>query len=720
MAETAITCAYCGLPAGTPFWSERTLDEPAYCCFGCRFAAAVAGASGEEAQTRWLMTRLGLSVFFALNVLAFTMALWTNDVYGPDEAGRLSASLHGLFRYLCLLLTIPVLFLLGLPLATSAYDGMRQGEFSTDLLLILGVAAAVAYSVVSVLRDEGPVYFEIACAVLVLVSLGRWLEASGKLRASEAIDALEKLLPETVRVIAADGVHSKPLAEVHGGELLLVGAGECVPCDGIVRRQPVTVDERILTGESLGRVKEPGDTVLAGAFNMDGDLVLEVGEKPGFNMLSRLTAALREARRQRGSYERLADRLSRIFLPLVGVTSLGTLAWHMAVHGLDQGILAALAVVLIACPCALGVATPLAVWAALGQAVQRGILFRSAEALERLASVRAVAFDKTGTLTTGHAELADWKRDSAAGDEEVWRRVCLLTATSTHGLARALSDEAQRRGACDSHDSPVQTLPGRGISAIDRETGRQVFLGSLRLMQEQRQEISEPVRVSIETALTAGWPLTLLAWGGQVGAVFIFQEKLRPGIKEGLATLRHMGLDVCVLTGDHQRRGEQIARDLQAPVHAELPPEGKLAALAEIRTRHGPVAMVGDGINDGPALAASDVGIALRCGADIARANATVCLLGDNPAEVAAAIALSRRTVRVVRQNLFWALAYNVLGIGLACTGRLNPVWAALAMTLSGGLVLANSLRLARTPTPSPGPQENPALAPVAHVVQEM
>jgi cation transport ATPase len=519
MADVATSCAYCGLPA-----TKRRCDAPAYCCFGCRFAAAVADAAGEEAQTRWLMTRLGLSVFFSLNVVAFTMALWSSDVYGPDEAGRLSASLVGLFRYLSLLLTIPVLLLLGLPLATSACDGMRQGQFSTDLLLILGVAAAVAYSVVSVVREHGPVYFEIACAVLVLVSLGRWLEASGKLHANEAIDALEKLLPETVRVVTADGMTSKPLADVRAGELLLVGAGACVPSDGIVRRHPVTVDERILTGESLGRVKEPGDTLLAGAFNMDSDLVLEVAAEPGVNALTRLTAVLRDARNRRGPYERLADRLARVFLPVVIATALCAALWHTMASGLDQGILTGLAVVLIACPCALGVATPLAVWASLGQAVQRGILFRSAEGLERLATVRAVAFDKTGTLTTGQAQLADWVCDSSAADEEVWRRTRLLTANSTHGLARALQGKAQKHIGGGSQSAPVQTLPGRGLAAADERTGSRMFLGSRRLMEERR---TTPRLPGHGDRLRTAVDLAFLGWQGTCS--FYVQGEAAPG-----------------------------------------------------------------------------------------------------------------------------------------------------------------------------------------------
>ncbi len=421
----------------------------------------------------------------------------------------------------------------------------------------------------------------------------------------------------------------------------------------------------------------------------------------GGGALARLIELVRRARESRGRYERLADRVASAFVPAVVVLALGTAAWHTLHAGADQGILSGLAVLLIACPCALGLATPMAVWAALGQAARAGVLFRSGEALERLAAVRAVRFDKTGTLTTGTPAVVEL---AIAREEErpaVLRLAGLLASASSHCIALAVRRfvAAPVRGLADIGE--IRTLPGLGLTAFAPEQAGGVYLGNVRLMDQVAMAWDPALAGVRDRALAAGQPLTCLGWAGLVRAVFVLSEELRPGAAAALAELRASGYDVAVLTGDHAGRGAALAGVLDVPVRAGLLPADKVAAVAEARRAVGPVALVGDGINDAPALAASDTGIALGCGADVSRDAAAVCLLGDDPARVPWVLALARRTVRVIRQNLFWAFAYNVAGIGLACTGRLNPALAALAMALSSFLVVTNSLRLAGPPAPA-------------------
>ena len=690
-------CDFCGLPVPPPLFGAASDVGPHYCCFGCRFAAQVSGSGGELGEARWMLTRLGLAGFFAMNVMAFTMVLWTQDIYDEPQATAASATLLGLFRYLCLLFTLPVVWLLGGPLWNNACDDLRQGRFSTDFLLLIGVAAACVVSLRSVMRDDGPVYFEVACAVLVFVTLGRWLEARGKLQATQALDALQKLLPETVRT--SDDLE-KPIGEARVGDRLKVRAGERIPCDGVVMFHSAHIDEQMLTGESAARTKEPGDEILAGTLNLDCDLMFEVRAAPHEGAIARMLDVMRQARQAKGHYELLADRVSRLFVPAIVAIAMATMAWHGWYRGLDQGILAALAVLLIACPCALGIATPMAVWAALGTAAQRGVLFRSGEVLERLASIRQIAFDKTGTLTLGQSRLAE-----VVGDRNLLPLAAKIAASSSHVHSRALV--AASANVSDVVVGKVTTLAGRGLHAMLPDD-RNAYLGSLRLMADQGQRFSDSLRSAADRAIAEARPLVALALDGEVRSIFILEEELRPNVALAMAELRERGLKPMILTGDHRRRGEALGEQLGVDVQAELLPEDKWKALSDLREKGGMIAMVGDGINDGPALSASDVGIAMGCGADVARASAGICLLGDDLTLLPWTIDLARRTVRIVRQNLFWAFAYNVVGIGLALVGWLNPVWAALFMTVSSLMVIGNSLRLApRKDTPASGETSN-------------
>jgi heavy metal translocating P-type ATPase len=701
--DVPVVCVHCGLPVpGRHAPTAAATSAPEYCCFGCRLAADLGREAALDGELGRTCLRLALSIFLSLNVMIFTMWLWTHDVYGPAGANSEPTAivLWNVCRYACLVFSLPVLWMLGRPVAEGAWQSLRRGAPTTDLLLIAGTLAAFAYSALSTVRGDGPVYFEVGCAVLVLVTLGRWLEARGKQQASEALDSLEKLLPSEVRKCTADGLQNVPLATIEVGDRLVLRAGERVPTDARIVRGVASIDSRVLTGESVPVVRETGDELLGGTLNLDGDLTIEVTASPHGGTWQRLLDCMRTARSTRGRYQQSADLVARWFMPGVAVVALAAFCYHASTANLDQGLLAGLAVVLVACPCALGLATPLALWAALGSAARAQVLFRNGEALERLAGVRVAAFDKTGTLTDGRPALDRFVVVGPAAVEEIIGRTLAAASQSTHDLSLALAAFCRERHIGVVPPCDVRTQPGRGLSAQFADLSTPVFVGNERWMQENHLRFEPAAETALAALTAAGAPLVCIGWNGVVQAVGGFAEQLRRDAAEVIATCRALGLNVEVLTGDHAGRGEQLSRLLNVPVRAGLLPADKVAALGELRRAHGSPVMIGDGLNDAPALTAADVGIALGCGADVSRQSADVCLLSNDLSRVPWSIGLARQTIRVVRQNLFWSFFYNTLGIALAAAGQLNPIWAAAAMVVGGLGVVGNSLRLSHYPPP--------------------
>ncbi len=709
-ASAQNVCHYCGLPLPRSLRRHRRASphdsEPRYCCFGCSLAAEITRQSGRHGAAQWTLVRLGLGIFFTMNVMVFTVVLWSQDVYDVQNQAGFSSVLIELFRYLALLFSIPVLLLLGLPVLDDAWRKLKQGIWSTELLIVFGVSASFAYSVMSVFSGEGHVYFEIGCMVLVALTLGRWLEATGRLHASDTLDSLQRLLPETVQVIRNGRQQQVALNEVVPGDEIRVLPGQRIPADGQVLSRQACVDEQVITGESLPCTKTTGDTVYGGTLNLDSVLALRVAVPSEAGAMARLIRAVRQARQQSGRYEKLADRVTAWFVPGISVVAVGAFAWHAHTGGFQAGVQTSLAVLLIACPCALALATPLAVWAAVGRAAGLGIVFRDSRSLERLAEVRAVRFDKTGTLTDGAPVVCRLVLAPGTSNDEVLRRAVLLAQASQHPVAQAILSFAQRSGI---EQSPlavahVETRTGHGLLLKSTDRDKATCLGSPRFVSDQGLQIPPVLEAAIEQAMRDGTPLCCIGWGTTMRGVFFLSESLRAEAASVLTTLQEQGFDVAVLTGDHPARGAAISRRLGVRVVAELLPDDKVDELRRAQRQLGAAMMVGDGMNDAPALAASDVGIAMGCGADITRDSADVCLLGNNLASIPLVIGLARQTVRTIRQNLFWAFAYNSVGILLAVSGRLNPILAAIAMSLSSFFVVSNSLRLRGF-----GPSRSPA-----------
>lgn len=723
-------CTYCGLPvqaAGSPVGSVL----PAlYCCYGCRFAHAVVQEQGDQRAIRWTVIRLGLAIFFTMNLMAFTMTMWSLDVYDvkPDP---FQLTLFEVFRWLSMLLALPVLLLLGVPLIQSAFESWRRRVYSTDVLIVLAVVAAYLTSVVNVLRESGAIYFEVGATVLVMITLGRWIEAAGKQKATESLDNLLTLLPDTVsRVKQNETIISA--AEITVGDTLRIRAGERFPTDAVICRGQTAVDEQVFTGESQPVTKAVGDSVLAGTVNLEGDVLVEVSAGFKQGAFGRLLQTLQDTRNARGYHQRLAETVASWFFPLIAVIAFGTFVWHLST-GIGFAIQSTMSVLLIACPCALGLATPLAVWTALSTAIRHQVLFRSGEAIERLASAKAVCFDKTGTLTTGTPHVF---QTAFFGDDDAKKILQLagqLADSSSHPFSKAVAGyvSADAKMPISSPDSSVpsrpevmrqiKTVSGGGVQATT-DDGRVVRLGSvefaccklhdaatgegessLELCVTCKATVSLGLRVRLDRLRMAAdqqaASIVLLSVNRMPTVGFLIAETLRPEAKAALQLLADSTKSLHVLTGDRPAKGQSLREQLQVrglSVECSLNPEQKVARVIDVRQRYGTTVMVGDGINDAPALAVSDVGVAMGCGADVSRDSARVCLLSNDLTQIPWAIDLARRTTSVIRQNLFWAFGYNTVGICLAATGVLNPAIAAGLMIASSLIVISNSLRLLR------------------------
>jgi heavy metal translocating P-type ATPase len=675
-------CDYCGLPlAATP-----VVEGPRYCCFGCRFAASITDATGETGESRWLMTRLGVAVFFTMNVMVFTMLLWSDHGGAAEPA---AAALYGLARHACLLFTAPVILLLGGPLFSEAGREVLRGRPSLNLLLAIGVAAAFLLSVAAVVMDRGHVYFEVSCMVLVAVTLGKWLEASGKLRTTEALRELRTLLPDHVRRMTATGEETVPLTETRVGDRLRVLPGERVPTDGRIIAGRSAIDERTVTGEAVPVDRDVGDAVASGTEVIDGPLVVEVTAAAGAGTLERLIDAVAAAATAGTREQRLAERVAAWFLPLVVAAAAAAFAgqvWRAgwSTEGVAAGTMAAIAVVVVSCPCALGLATPMALWAAVGAAAKRHVLVRDADAFVRLGRTVTFCFDKTGTLTTG-VSVRDLWSVAGLGDDEMLGVAAALAHGSTHVLARAIEDEAARRGVATAAVTDLRVMAGRGIEGRLGD-GRTARLGSDAWIASVVDTAPPPVAVDR--------PICRLAIDRRLVGAIVFDESIRPGAAAALAALAADGIETWLLSGDRESRAASVAGTLGMRFVAPLLPEEKLAFVRA----HGPAVMVGDGINDAPALAAADVGVALGCGADVSRWTADLCLLRDDLGDLPWLASVARRTARTIRWNLVWAFGYNAACIPLAATGVVHPAVAAAAMVASSLFVVSGSLALSREP----------------------
>lgn len=674
---------------------------------------AEGSSEADSAEEKGLRRRLAVAVLFGLPVVVMAMSHGALDFPGSN--------------WVQLLLTLPVIAYSGAPIFKAAWAALRHRSADMNVLVALGTGTAFLYSVVATQwptlgasgehaghGDHGaalPVYFEAAAAVIGFVLLGRFLESRARTRAGDAIRRLQALAPANA-IVLRDGVEREvPLAQVRVGDEVVVRPGQSIPVDGSVVEGASSVDESMLTGESLPVEKAVGAEVFAGTMNSTGRLVFRAAKVGTDTALQQIVQVVERAQGTKAPIARLADVVSGVFTPVVLLIAIATFAaWFVLAPEetrLTMAVLNTVAVLVIACPCALGLATPAALMVGMGRGAQLGVLVKSAASLEGASHIDTVVLDKTGTLTQGRPAVV---RIITSGDMTE-RDVLALTAAaesgSEHPLARAIVAEASARELKVAKPESFTATPGHGVEA--RVEGRTVFVGSRRMMERQGVSGSEEA----ERALTSDGqtPVLVAVDGKWVGAIGIADPE-REEAASAVRSLRNMGMHVVMLTGDHEGPASRVARALGIDrVFAGVLPEGKAHVVRTLQAEGRKVAMVGDGINDAPALAQADLGVAMGTGTDVARDAAGVALLRSDLRGLPAALGLARSTMGVIRQNLFWAFLYNALGIPVAAgllytmTGwLLSPMLASLAMSLSSVSVLLNSLRLRSLRLPAAQP----------------
>lgn len=599
-------------------------------------------------------------------------------------------------------LATPVQFWLGARFYRAGWKALRAGAGNMDLLVALGTTAGYALSVYELLaaRTHGhtpQLYFEASAVVITLVLLGKWLEARAKRRTADAVRALMALRPDTARVRRGGVDRDVPVAEVRLHDTVVIRPGERVPVDAVIREGASELDESLITGESLPVHREAGGRVIAGSVNGPGMLIVETSAIGADTTLARIVRLVEGAQASKAPIQALVDRVAAVFVPVVVVIALATFAaWWMVSGDVERAVIVAVAVLVIACPCALGLATPTAIMAGTGAAARGGVLITDASTLERAVAIRVVAFDKTGTLTEGKPSLVTFAVTSGERGE-LLAAVAALQAGSEHPLARAVVTAAQAEGLELPAVSGVKAVAGRGIEGT--AGGRRLAIGSARHMAELGIDATTLDGMA-EAERREGRSVSFVAELGaspRMAALLAFADTPRASARDAVARLHERGIHTVMITGDNRGSAEAVARVIGiAEVVADVLPEDKARIVDDLRQRHGPVAMVGDGINDAPALAAADIGIAMGSGTDVAMETAGMTLMRSDPLAVVDAIDIARRTQAKIRQNLFWAFIYNVAGIPLASLGLLSPVVAGAAMAFSSVSVVSNALLLRR------------------------
>ena len=611
--------------------------------------------------------------------------------------------------WLQLALATPVQFWLGARFYRAGYKALRARTGNMDLLVAIGTSAAYGLSVYQLwMRGElgsmAHLYFDASAVVITLVLLGKWMEARAKHQTTEAIRALNALRPETARRRVNGQDEEVPMAQVALGDLIVVRPGERIAVDGEITEGASQVDESLITGESLPVHKQVGDRVTGGAVNAGGLLLVRTMAVGAESTLARIVRMVESAQAKKAPIQRLVDQVSAVFVPVVIVIALLTLlGWGVATGQWENAILNAVAVLVIACPCALGLATPTAIMAGTGVAARHGILIKDAEALEVAHQLTMVAFDKTGTLTEGRPELVALEPNGIAR-AVLLAQSAAIQAGSEHPLAQAVTTLAQKEGVAVPAAADIRAVAGRGVSAVVE--GRQLRLGSPRFMQELQVDLAafatRAAALEGESRSVSYLADVTDASGPKLLGLLAFGDTLKSNAAPAVARLHALGIQTALISGDNEGSARAVAAKLGIEhVYAQVLPEDKAAIIAQLKQdvlkgKGGRVAMVGDGINDAPALAAADVGIAMATGTDVAMHAAGITLMRGNPTLVADAIDISRRTYAKIRQNLFWAFFYNVVGIPLAAFGLLNPVIAGAAMAFSSVSVVLNALLLRR------------------------
>ncbi len=668
--------------------------------YGVAVSAEAAGA-GADREYRSLRTSVIWGGVLALIIFLGSMRHWFPWMPAPLKN-----------FFVLWALASPVQFILGLRFYRGAWSALKHGSANMNTLVAVGTSAAYLFSVAATLRPgffrgagvEPQVYFDTSAVIIVLVLFGRLLEARAKGKTSDAIRRLMGLRPRTARVIDGEAEREVPIEDVRAGVVLIVRPGEKIPVDGVIIEGRTSVDESMITGESLPIDKGPGEEVVGATLNKWGSFrfrAVRVGEDTA---LARIIRMVEEAQGSKAPIQRLADVIAARFVPaVIAIAVLTFLVWALfgPAPRLVFALLNFVAVLIIACPCAMGLATPTAIMVGTGRGAEHGILIRSGESLETVQRVDTFVFDKTGTLTNGRPETTDVLAVAGTGREELLSLAASVENGSEHPLGQAVVRRARAEGLAVGSAEDFRALEGMGVEGVVGE--KRVLVGSLRLAEAEGVDIS-PFSEGAARLAGEGKTVAFVVIDGRPAGVLALADTLKPGAREAIDKLRRSGRRVVMLTGDNALTARALAAEAGIDdVRAEVLPGDKAEVIRKLQAEGRRVAMVGDGINDAPALAQADVGLALGTGTDVAMASADITLISGDLGTVVSAVELSRRTIRTIRQNLFWAFVYNVVGIPLAAGVLypffgilLNPMIASAAMAMSSVSVVSNSLRLRR------------------------
>jgi len=698
-AKDLVKDPICGMMVdrATALRRERGGRSYYFCSVGCQRTFESPEAELKSMRTRVAIALTGVLALAILRAGAF-LALATGATivtWAPIPA--LPWFTWGMWLFL---LVTPVQFIGGWSFYKGAWQAIRARSINMDFLIALGTTVAYFYSVavlffpdvLPVKVEERDVYFEVSAVIIAFVLLGKYMEEIIKKRSSAAVRKLLDLRPATASVVR-DGVEMEvPAESVQADEVFVVRPGQKIPTDGVVVDGGSSVDESMLTGESMPVEKAPGAAVIGGTVNRTGLLRCRATKVGADTALAQIIRLVEEAQSSTAQIQRVADQVTAYFVPaVVGVALAAFVGWWLA-GSFPQGLLAFIAVLIISCPCALGVATPAALMVGVGKGADGGILIRGAEVLERTQRLTTVVFDKTGTLTRGEPSVTDVVPLAARTADELLRLAASVEAGSEHPLGEAIVRGAKRRGLAPPAVQGFEAIPGHGIRGT--VAGARVALGNRRLLRGEGVDPA-PAESTLAKLEAEGKTAMLVAKDGALAGVVAVADTLKPEAAGAVAALRREGVEVIMLTGDNRRTAESIAKQLGIDrVIAEVLPSDKAKIVADLQREGKSVAMVGDGVNDAPALATAEIGIAIGSGSDVAKETGGIILVRDDVGDVVKAIRLSRATMRKIRQNLFWAFVYNTVGIPVAALGLLNPIIAAAAMALSSLSVVVNSALL--------------------------
>jgi len=635
----------------------------------------------REKEIRSLKKSFILSAIFSLPLF---MAMFFH------MAGKHNILTNGYFQ---LALATFVQFVIGSRFYVGAYKSLRGGGANMDVLVAMGTSAAYFYSLYNLIIGVHEFYFEASAVIITLILLGKTFEAVAKGRTSEAIKKLIGLQPKTARVVRDGEEVDLPIENVKIGDIIVVRPGEKIPVDGIIVEGNSSIDESMITGESIPVDKSVGDEVIGATINKFGSFKFQATKVGKDTVLSQIVKLVEEAQGSKAPVQRLADRISGIFVPIViGIALITFLGFYLIQGNFNTGLINAVAVLVIACPCALGLATPTAIMVGTGKGAENGILFKSGEHLERAHEMDTIVFDKTGTITKGEPEVTDIISVGNMNRDELLRLAATVEKTSEHPLGQAIVRKAEENLLMVEESEEFSAIPGKGIKAVfDNKT---IYVGNRRLMEEENIHV-KALEERLSQLEEEGKTAMLVAVDGNIEGIIAVADRIKESSKEAIEKLIHMGLEVYMITGDNERTARAIGKQVGINnVLAEVLPENKAEVVEKMKSQGKKVGMVGDGINDAPALVAADVGFAIGTGTDVAIEAADVTLMRGDLMSIVTAIRLSHRTMRTIKQNLFWAFFYNSIGIPFSALGFLNPMIAGAAMAFSSVSVVTNSLRL--------------------------